>query len=127
MKISFSWRHDADCCTPFSETHPPGHDDFSLLDCLLMDSGGLGYAETIPWLNEGIKRVVAVAIGEQESSDWSRETWGVEFRNNTARIYSLHDEECSQVLTLGAFSKALQEWTAFLQTKPNDRTISFLI
>lgn len=127
MEIVFSWNHDADGSTPVSKSNLGSHEDFILLDCVLMDSGGLGDAETIPWLNEGIKRIRSVATGELESSDWSRETWRVEFRNNTATVYSLHDLECSQVLSLGAFSKALQEWTAFLQSQPNDRSVSFSI
>ena len=76
---------------------------------------------TIEWLYEGIKRIKSVATGELESSDWSRETWGVEARDNKAKIYSLHDEEYFQLLSLDGFLKVLQEWTAFLQSKPDDR------
>lgn len=92
----------------------------SAFDGVLMDSGGLPYRDTIPWLNEGIKRITSVATGELESSDWSRETWGVELRNPTAKIYSLHDEEYVQTLSLDGFSKVLRAWTAFLESKPDD-------
>jgi hypothetical protein len=93
MNIKFSWKRDADGFHPVSESNLLNQDGFSLLDCVLMDSGGLPYLETVPWLNEGIKRIKSVTTGELESSDWSRETWGVEFRNNKAKIYSLHDEQ----------------------------------
>jgi len=120
MNITFSWERETDGYTPVSRSNLLNEDGVSLLDCVLMESGGLPYLETIPWLEEGIRRIKSVAIGELESSDWGRETWGVEFRNNTAKIYSLHDEEYIQILSLDGFSKVLQEWTAFLQSKPED-------
>lgn len=121
MNIIFSWKRDADGYAPVSRSNLLNQDGVNLLDCVLMDSGGLHYLETIPWLNEGTNRIASVATRELESSDWSRETWGVEFRNNKAKIYSLHDEEYVQILSLDGFSKVLQEWTAFLQSKPDDR------
>jgi hypothetical protein len=121
MNIKFSWKRRTDGYHPVSGSNFLNQDGVSLLDCILMDSGGLPYSETIPWLNEGIKRIKSVATGELESSDWSRETWGVEFRNNKAKIYSLHDENYFQILSLDGFSKVLQEWTAFLQSKLDDR------
>ena len=121
MNIKFSWKRDAHGYDPVSESDLLNRDGFSLLDCVIMDSGGLSYSKTIPWLNEGIKRIKSVAMGELGSSDWSRETWGVEFSNNKAKIYSMHDEEYFQILSLDGFSKALQEWAAFLQSKPGDR------
>src|SRR4051812_30990061 len=120
MNIRFSWERHADGYDPVSESDFRNKAGVSLLDDVLMDSGGLPYSETIPWLNEGIRRIMSVATGESESSDWSRETWGVEFRNNTAKIYSLHDETYFQTLSLDGFSKVLRAWTAFLQSKPGD-------
>ena len=121
MNIKFSWKRDGDGYRPVSESDFLNQDGVSLLDCVLMDDGGLSNSETLPWLEEGIKRIKSVASGELESSDWGRETWGVEFRNNKAKIYSLHDEEYFQLLRLDGFLKALQEWTAFLQSKPDGR------
>ena len=120
MNIRFSWERHDDRYDPVSESNVLNKDGVSLLDGVLMDSGGLPHLDTIPWLNEGIKRITSVATGELESSDWSRETWGVEFRNNTAKIYSLHDETYFQTLSLDGFSRVLREWTAFLQSKPDD-------
>lgn len=120
MNITFSWKRDADGYVPESSSNLLNQDGINLLDCVLMDSGGLPYLETIPWLDEGIRRIKSVATGELESSDWSLETWGVKFRSNTAKIYSLHDEQYFQILRLDEFSKVLQEWSAFLQSKPDD-------
>lgn len=80
INVNFSWKLEADGYTPVSSSSFLNQDGVSLLDCVLMDSGGLCYLETIPWLDEGIKRIKSVATGELESSDWNRETWGVEFR-----------------------------------------------
>lgn len=121
INVNFSWKHEADGYTPVSSSYFLNQDGVSLLDCVLMDNGGLCYLETIPWLDEGIKRINSVATGELESSDWNRETWGVEFRKNKAKIYSLHDEEYFQILSIDGLLKALQEWTAFLQSKPDDQ------
>jgi hypothetical protein len=121
VNIRFSWNRHADGYDPVSGSDLVNQDGVSLLDCVLMDSGGLPYWDTIPWLNEGLKRSNSVATGQLASSDWSRETWGVEFRNSEVKIYSLHDEKYFQILSLDGFSKVLQEWTAFLQSKPDDR------
>jgi hypothetical protein len=121
MNIVFSWKRDADGYTPVSRSDLLNQDGVSPLDCLLMDSGGLPYLDTIPWLDEGIKRIKSVATGEVESSDWSREAWGVDIRNSTAKVYSLYDEKCFQILSLDGFSTVLQEWTTFVQSEPDDR------
>lgn len=36
-----------------------------------------------------------------------------------SKIYSLYDEEYHQYLSLEAFSKVLEMWTVFLQSKPD--------
>jgi len=121
MKITFSWNRNADGCTPVSKSDLLNQDGISLLDCLLMDSGGLHYPDSVPWLNEGMKRIKSVAMGELESSDWSRETWGVELKKDKAKIYSLHDEHYCQIISLDGFSKVLQKWLDFLQRMPSDQ------
>lgn len=120
MKITcnFSWKRDGDGYTPVSSSNLLNQDGVSLLDCVLMDSGGLSHLEIITWLDEGIRRINFVATGALESSDWSRETWGVELRKTKAKIYSLHDAEYFQVLSLDGFLKALEQWRAFVQSKP---------
>jgi hypothetical protein len=123
MNISFSWKRDSGGYHPVSTSSLLNQDGVSLLDCVLMDNGGLPYLDTIPWLNEGIERIKSVATGELECSDWSRETWGVEFTDNKAKIYSLYQEEYIQIIDLDVFLKALQMWTAFIQSEPDDRKV----
>ena len=121
MNIRFSWEQHGNRYDPVSQSDSLNENRVSLLDCVLMDGGGLPHRDTLPWLNEGIRRIESVATGELESSDWNRETWGVEFKRNEAKIYSLHDETCFQTLSLDAFAKALREWTAFLRSEPGKR------
>jgi hypothetical protein len=123
MNITFSWSRIASGYTPVSRSDLLNHEGVSLIDCVLMDDGGLHYLESIPWMNECIKRITSVASGTLKASDWSRETWGVSFTKNTATIYSLHDEGYIQTVSLAGFFKVLQEWVAFLQSGPNDRVL----
>lgn len=120
MDIKFSWKRNAHRYIPVSESALLNGDGVSLLDCVLMDDGGLSCSATISWLDEVIKGIKSVATGDLESYDWDRETFGVEARDNKARIYSLYDEEYFQILSLDGFLKILQEWIAFLQSKPDD-------
>jgi hypothetical protein len=120
MNITFSWERELDRCVPACRSNLLNQDGLRLLDCLLTDNGGLPYLETIPWLDEGVRRLKSVASGELASSEWARETWGVEINKREARIYSLHDEKCFQTVNHDAFSEVLQEWIAFLRSKPDD-------
>lgn len=52
INLNFSWQREADRDIPVSRSDFLNQDKISLLDCLLMDSGGLSYAEIIPWLEE---------------------------------------------------------------------------
>lgn len=126
MKIIFTWSRNCEGYNPVSKSDFLNQDGISLLDCVLMDSGGIPYSDSLPWLNEGLKRITSVATGALESFDWDRETWGVKFRNNKAKIYSLHDEEYFQTMSLAGFSRVLQEWIAFLQLRPDDRESKIL-
>jgi len=127
INIRFSWQHRDNGCEPVCKSDLRNLDGVSLLDCVLMDDGGLSNSETIPWLNEGIQRIEAVATGRMDSYDWDRETWGVEFRDKAAKIYSLRDEGYFQILSLSAFLKVLRAWAGFLQAHPNDGDAGALI
>lgn len=121
MNVCFSWSLVDDRFVPVSRSTLLNHDGFSLLDCILMDDGGLSRLKTIPWLIEGVKRCTSVAGGDSESSNWDRETWGVEFDRRGATIYSLHEPGYFQTLRLDGFLEALRIWIDFLQAAPDDR------
>lgn len=124
MNITFSWKCDSDRCAPVSKSDLLNKDGLSLLDCVLMDDGGLTERETLHWLTEGIERIKRVQSGELQASDWCRETWGVQFSTSNAKIYSLYDEEYYQIIPLESFFKVLQEWCAFHQSEPVDRSMA---
>lgn len=63
-----------------------------MLACLLANSGGQKFQDSIPWLNEELSRVEAIKSGEIKASDWNRDSWGVEIKGESAKIYSLYDE-----------------------------------
>ncbi len=86
-----------------------------------MDSGGLPLSETVPWLVRGIEQDRLVESGELESSDWVRETWGGEFRENQARVYSLLEESYFQVFMLDQFLAVLKEWHSFIKSAPSEQ------
>ena len=117
MNINFSWNGDTPCC----DSDSLNQDGISLLDCLLTDDGGSGIEQSLAWIDEGIRRVQAVESGELESSDWNRETWGVVLGKHLARIYSLHDEEYFQTVSIEGFLKVLQAWSGFVQTHRSER------
>lgn len=121
MKTKFTWRREFDHLAPVSESDSLTDNGLSLIDCLLMDDGGLRYADSLPCLNEGLQKVTSVATGLSESIEWNRETWGVEARNGMVKIYSLHDESCFHMVNLIVFSSLLQEWINFLQSQPDER------
>lgn len=120
MNITFSWKRDLDYYVPISKSDHFNNDGINLLDCLLMDNGGLPYLESVPWLEEGIKRGIAVAGGAIESSDWTRETWGVTLNNGEAKIYSLYENNYLQTISLKRFVKVLKAWMIFIQSQPNE-------
>jgi len=126
MKIIFTWSQTPEGYFPVSKSDFLNQDGISLLDCVLMDNGGLPYAESLPWLNAGVKKIKSVTMGTLKTSDWNREAWGVEFRNNTAKIHSLHDVGYFQTMSLEGFLRVLQEWIAFLQSQSAERETEIL-
>lgn len=121
IECSFSWKSEPVGYTPVCNSNFVNRHGVSLLDCVLMDNGGLCASETIPRLRDGIKRAQSVAAGEVASSDWHSETWAVELQSDKAKIYSRYDEQYLQTLSLEGFLKALEEWTTYLQTSEADR------
>ena len=116
MKIYLSWESDGECLRPTCHSSVLNDDGISLLECILMDDGGLGYSRSIPWLEEGLDRIRLIRNGEIHFSDWSRETWGAELRVGKVKIYSLYDESYFQILSLEEFENALLAWKDFVQS-----------
>ncbi len=115
MKLRFSWHKQFDKLEPVCESDTLNHDGVSLVSCLLADTGGLPYLSTLPWIDEGLRRIDAVKRGEAESLRWGREDWGTLLRRDGARIYSLHDEEYADVMPLDALEAALRAWMEFIR------------
>ena len=119
MKINFSWKRDIGSIYPVCVSVTEHNDSKGILPSLLMDDGGLPYNDTVAWVDEGIKRINSVLIGECAALHWDRERWGVEFTIESATIYSLLDDRYFQNLTTQQLKNALFEWGLFLKTTPN--------
>lgn len=74
--------------------------------------------DTVPWLDEGIERVKLIKDSDLDLVDWSRDAWGVELSKGHAKIYSLYDDGCFEMLSLEAFEVALSAWRQFIQLTP---------
>jgi hypothetical protein len=122
MRLTFSWQEQFGELEPVCESDTFNHDGVSLVSCLLMDTGGLPYLSTLPWIDEGLRLIEAVKCAEAESLEWGREDWGASLRCDGAKIYSLHDEDYADVMPLEPFEAALRAWKDFLQTPPNAKT-----
>lgn len=119
MNLTLSWEQQAGRVIPSCSSAIVNQDGVSLLACLLMDDGGQGYLDTIPWLVEGIAKVDSVANGEVSEANWDRDDWGVTLRSDKATVYSLHDEAYTEVIELCTFRRALDAWLKFVQSTPS--------
>jgi len=93
-------------------------DGIDALACLLTDDGGQKLLDTVPWLDEGVNRINLVRNASVDFADWSRDAWGAELTRERAKIYSLYDDDCFEVLELDSFEMALLAWRNFIQLKP---------
>lgn len=118
MQLGFSWEMLFDGYAPVCTSDAVDEDGISPLSCLLMDDGGMGFLASLPWLNEGVERVVSVKSGRSDCADWSRDAWGVEIARGKAIVHSLYDENCSEAINIDSFEKALRAWVSFIQSKP---------
>lgn len=118
MKVTFSWETAAGIVSPHSASETVNRDGMNLLSCLLMDDGGIPYLQSIPWIREGIKKIDSVLDGETVSSSWDRESWGALITINGVKIYSLHDKDYFEDVTLQQFKNALSSWGKFIESKP---------
>ncbi|WP_433693515.1 hypothetical protein [Herbaspirillum seropedicae] len=126
MKLILSWERSIDGPVPRCISDLVNKDGIDLLACLLTDDGGQSLSDTLPWLDEGVNRINLVKDASVDIIDWSRDAWGVELTIEQAKIYSLYDDDCFEVLQLRNFEKALLAWRNFIQLKPefrSDKTI----
>jgi hypothetical protein len=127
MKLKFGWREISDNPRPTSEYDRVNKDGVSLLSNLLMDHGGGDYIHSLPWIEKGLRLVETVRRGEAESLEWARDAWAVLLRKDGATIYSLYDENYTEVTDLDAFESALRAWRDFLQTPPDANTTKTVV
>lgn len=118
MKLIFSWEESAGIFFPSCSSSVVKKDGVSPLACLLTDDGGQLFLDTLPWLAEGIIRVNLVKKPEIDCLDWSRDAWGAELTKYHVKIYSLHDENYFELLSVESFENALLAWSNFIQMKP---------
>ncbi|WP_247425071.1 DUF5376 domain-containing protein [Ralstonia pseudosolanacearum] len=119
MKLKFSWESELeDGIIPFCESSVVKQDGVSPLACLLMDDGGRRYLDTFSWIDEGIARIYAAIKDEAVVAIWGREAWEAKISSGGVKVYSLYDEEYSEMLTISMFLHALLAWKEFLQSNP---------
>jgi hypothetical protein len=119
MKLTFSWRSKLGIICPHCSSELVNKDGINILSCLLMDDGGIPYHQSVSWIMEGITRIDSVLNGETISSNWDRESWGALITLDGVKIYSLHDENYFEDITLQQFRYALVVWESFVESEPN--------
>lgn len=124
MNVLFSWEFSDGCATPICQSSLANKDGVDLLSCILMNDGGMGYARSVTWLEEGIRRITDVKKGDSPTLDWEREDWGVKIEPTCVTIYSMHDSDYGTSLPIDMFEKVLLCWKSFLLDGPekNART-----
>ena len=107
MIINFFWTENSPVKQPYAQTNITNEDGVDLLSCLLGDDGGCGhYVEDI---DKGLQSISLAKANREKMFDWARHSWAVEFRGESARIYSLYDEEYDVVMYLDDFEIALKD------------------
>ena len=120
MKLLLFWKKTVDGFSPGCSSDVVNKDGISPLACLLTDDGGQRFLDTVPWLAEGMERIKLIKGSGTAFADWSRDAWGAELSKGQAKIYSLYDDGCFEVLSLDAFEMALAAWSKFVQLVPAD-------
>lgn len=114
MHIIYFWEGEGQSREPNCRTDVIGSDGVDFLACLLTDHGGQNYQSTIDWLDEGLSRIDLVKHGVIGSSEWDRDSWGVEIKDRKAKIYSLYDDGCFSIIDVEDFERALFGWRQFI-------------
>lgn len=66
MKIHFSWKRDGDRDCPVSKSDSLNDNGVSLLDCVLMDDGGLSYSATMAMAERVYQEDSVCRVGRTE-------------------------------------------------------------
>lgn len=114
MEICFFWDDEDGVYVPNCRSNVLNENGVDFLACLFTDHGGLKYENSIPWLDEGLSRILLVKDGVLKKTDWSRDNWGVELSQSSAKIYSLYDEDYFSIINIDEFEKALTGWRRFI-------------
>ena len=121
MKLQFYWMDlfgqlEPKCrqLKPKYSTHGP-----SALASILVDTGGLRFLDTISWLDEGLRLAALVKGGGADAAAWDREAWSAYLTKHEAKIYSLYDDSCFQVVGIDSFEMVLTAWRRFIQSTPD--------
>lgn len=118
MKLYFSWEESAGALSPSCSSSVVNKDGVSPLACLLTDDGGQVFLDAVSWLNECVGRIRKIKKSEIDFLDWSRDAWGAELTKGQVKVYSLHDENYFELLSIDSFEIALLAWLSFIQLKP---------
>lgn len=114
MDIRFFGKSQLGVAIPWCSTDGLGPDDVDILACLLIDDGGGPFVETIPWLDEGLNRLIAVRREDEVTTEWARDAWATHISKSGVKVYSLYDEDFSITISLDDFERALRGWKDFL-------------
>ncbi|MDQ1835617.1 hypothetical protein [Massilia scottii] len=118
MKVDFSWKRISGCSSPSCSSDSLNRDGVSPICCLLMDDGGQGHLSSIPWIDEGVRRIASVKDSTLEHVNWSREAWGAELWKDKSKIYSLYDESVFEMIDTHELMLLLLAWKEFVQGDP---------
>jgi hypothetical protein len=114
MKLQFYWMDLFGHWEPKCRSDGP-----TPLALIVADTGGLPYLKTLSWLDEGLRRATQVKQARSDAATWDREAYGARLTRHQATIYFLHDESCSQVVSIDSFIKVLTAWRRFIQMAPS--------
>lgn len=90
---------------PICSSDVSNKEGIDTLACVLSDDGGQGIWNVVPWLDVGVRCINSVTSDGVGTVNWIRDAWGVELTTTQAKIYSLYDESCFQVIALGSFER----------------------
>jgi len=119
MKYLFSWQQASNSYCPVCKPESKGEEDFSPLSCLLMDDGGIPYIETTQFVKQLIDKLDLILEKKSADISWDREAWGARCSKNGVTIYSLYDEEFSEIFSINDFRYLVSKWLEFIQTEPS--------